>query len=129
MKIRSPRYAREIPRRYRYEGAKTTSGEIFFPPRVVYPGGAQAEPHTLATTGKVITWTVLHVAPPEYTDLTPFALGVIELDDGARITAQIADIDPKEVQSGMRVKIEFRKLRTEGDEGLLCYGYKVVPER
>lgn len=128
MRIRSPRYAREIPQRYRYEAAKTVSGKVIFPPRLSYPGGETAEPHTLVTTGKVVTWTVLHVAPPEYSDLTPYAMGIIELDDGARITAQIADVDPANVKTGMRVRIEFRKIRTEGHEGLLCYGYKVVPE-
>ncbi len=39
----------------------------------------------------------------------------------------VADVDLDEIKIGMQVKIEFRKIRTEGDEGLLCYGYKVVP--
>ncbi|MBM3326521.1 MAG: Zn-ribbon domain-containing OB-fold protein [Calditrichaeota bacterium] len=127
--MRSPRYAREIPQRYRCEAVKAETGEIFFPPRVVYPKGVKVAPHTLAQTGKVLSYTILNVAPMEYSDLTPYALGVIELDDGARITAQIVDIDTAEIKTGMPVKIEFRKLRTEGDEGLLCYGYKVVPMR
>jgi len=127
MKIRSPRYHREIPRRYRLEGARTKSGKIYFPPREVYPGGETAKPYKLATAGKVITYTIQHVAAREYSDLTPFPIGIIELDDGARITAQIADVDPAKVKTGMRVRVEFRKMRTEGDEGLLCYGYKVVP--
>ncbi len=127
MKIRSPRYAREIPQRYRYEAAKTDNGEIYFPPRVVYPNNAKSQPHILAKTGKVVSYTILYVAPAEYSDLAPYAIGIIELDDGARITAQIVDVDLSEIKIGMRVKIEFRKLRTEGNEGLLCYGYKVVP--
>ena len=128
MKIRSPRYHRETPQRYRLEAAKTESGKIYFPPRAYYPGGEKAEMVKLAYNGKVLTYTVIHTPPAEYSDLAPFAIGIIELDDGARITAQIADVDPETVKIGMRVKVEFRKLRTEGDEGLLCYGYKVVPE-
>ncbi|NQT35123.1 Zn-ribbon domain-containing OB-fold protein [bacterium] len=128
MKIRSPRYHRETPQRYRLEAAKTESGEIFFPPRVCYPGGEKAEPIRMANNGKVVTFTVIHTPPAEYSDLAPYALGIIELDDGARITSQIVDVDPADVKIGMRVRVEFRKIRTEGDEGLLCYGYKVVPE-
>ncbi len=128
MKIRSPRYNREIPQRYRLEAAKDVEGRIYFPPRVSYPGGEKAEPIRLSNRGKVITYTVIHVAPAEYSDLTPYPVGIIELDDGARITAQIADVDPAKVHIGMRVKVEFRLLRAEGEEGLLCYGYKVVPE-
>ncbi len=129
MKIRSPRYWREVPQRYRLEAAKTTSGKIFFPPRIAYPGGETAEPHTLADTGKVLTYTIINTGPEEYADSTPYAIGIIELADGARITAQIADVIPDEVKTGMEVKVEFRLLRKEGDEGLLCYGYKVVPVR
>lgn len=128
MKIRSPRYHREIPQRYRLEAAKTEAGKIYFPPRVYYPGGEKAEPIRLTDRGKVVTFTVIHTPAAEYSDLAPFALGIVELDDGARITSQIVDVDPSEVKIGMRVKVEFRKIRTEGSEGLLCYGYKVVPE-
>ncbi len=128
MKIRSPRYHRETPQRYRLEAAKTKSGDVYFPPRVFYPGGETAEPFKMSDTGKVLTFTVIHTPPPEYSDLAPYALGIIELDGGGRITTQIVDVDPFEVKIGMRVKVEFRKIRTEGSEGLLCYGYKVVPE-
>lgn len=128
MKIRSPRYAREIPQRYRYEAVKTPSGKIFFPPRMYYPGGETAEKHILAKTGKVLTWTIQQNGPAEYSDLSPYAIAIVELDDGARITAMIADVELSTVKTGMRVRIEFRKIRQEGHEGLLCYGYKVVPE-
>ena len=76
----------------------------------------------------MVTYTVIHTPPAEYSDLSPYAIGIIELDGGGRITAQIADVDQSQVKMDMRVKVEFRKIRTEGDEGLLCYGYKVVPE-
>ena len=127
MKIRSPRYHRETPQRYRLEAAKTGSGKVYFPPRPYYPDGEKAEPYRLSDKGKVVTYTVIHTPPAEYSDLSPYAIGIIELDGGGRITAQIADVDPSQVKTGMRVKVEFRKIRTEGDEGLLCYGYKVVP--
>lgn len=128
MKIRSPRYAREVPQRYRYEAAKAASGKVFFPPRLVYPGGEKAEAHTLSMLGKVLTWTVLTTGPAEYSDSAPYVMAIVETDDGGRITAMLADVEPANVKTGMRVRIEFRKIRKEGNEGLLCYGYKVVPE-
>mgnify|MGYP003972062865 CR=1 FL=1 len=128
MKIRSPRYHREVAQRYRLEAAQTESGKIFFPPRVAYPGGETAKPVVLKDTGKVLTFTVIHTPPAEYSDLSPYGLGIIETDCGARLLAQIVDCDVEIIEIGMRVKFEFRRMRTEGDEGLLCYGYKVVPE-
>lgn len=129
MHIRSARYHRETPQRYRLEATKTTSNKIFFPPRVFYPGGEEAQPIKMSDHGTVLTFTVIHTPPKEYSDLSPYAIGIIELNGGGRITAQIADVDPAQVKIGMAVKVEFRKIRSEGDEGLLCYGYKVVPVR
>lgn len=128
MKIRSPRYHREVPQRYRLEAAQTESGKIYFPPRVVYPGGEHAKPVTIKNTGKILTFTIIHTPPAEYSDLAPYGLAIIEADDGARLTAQVVDVDLEKLAIGMRVKFEFRRIRTEGDEGLLCYGYKAVPE-
>jgi hypothetical protein len=127
MKIRSPRYHREIPQRYRLEGAKTKDGSVYFPPRRIYPDGEIAKPHRLSDRGRVLSFTIQHTTAREYSDLTPLPIGIIELDDGARLTAQIVDVDPAKVRIGMKVRLEFRRIRTQGAEGLLCYGYKAVP--
>ena len=124
------RYWREIPQRYRYEGVKCKkSGRIFFPPRLVCPEhkSNDFEKINLATGGKIITYTIIRVAPPQFSDLVPYAVAIVELNDGARITAMIADCEPEEVKIDMPVRIEFRKIYEEGEEGILCYGYKCVP--
>ncbi len=129
MKIISPRYHREVPQRYRLEAAKTTSGKVFFPPRVQYPDGESATAFKLGNTGKIVTFTVIHTPPAEYSDLGPYGLAIVDLDGGGRITSMVADVaSTDDIKIGMRVRVEFRKIRTEGGEGLLCYGYKVVPE-
>lgn len=43
------------------------------------------------------------------------------------LTAQLTDVDPKEVRIGMPVEMVTRKLSVEGDEGLIQYGYKFRP--
>lgn len=124
------RYWREIPQRYRYEGNKNKeSGEIFFPPRLIDPStkSSEFEKVTLETEGKIITHTVVHVAPSHFRDLTPYAVGIVELNDGVRITAMIADCDPDDLKAGTKVRIEFRKIYEVGASGIICYGYKFVP--
>ncbi len=126
----SPRYWREIPQRYRLEAAKCTGCEkVFFPPRRVCPGckGRSFETVQLAGTGKIATYTVIHVPASQFADEAPFAIGVIEMDEGARITSQIVDCDPATLEIGQPVRIEFRKVQEEGKAGILCYGYKCVP--
>jgi len=124
------RYWREIPQRYRYEGVKCKkSGQIFFPPRLICPEhkSDDFEKINLETQGKIVTYTVVRVAPPQFRDLVPYAVAIVELNDGARITAMIADCEPEEVKIDMPVRIEFRKIHQEGEAGIICYGYKCVP--
>jgi len=124
------RYWREIPRRYRGEAAKSLkTGKVFFPPRLVEPGNGNRKfkPVKLSYHGEVLTYTVIRVAPTGFETQSPFAIGIIELDDGARITAQITDVDVDKVKIGMKVRVEFRKIQDDGPTGIHLYGYKVVP--
>jgi uncharacterized OB-fold protein len=128
--IGSARYWREVPQRYRYEAAKCTGcGKVFFPPRLVCNScrGREFTQVHLAQTGKVETFTVIHVAPSGFTDQAPYAVGIIKLDDGVRITAQIVDADLEKLAIGDPVKLEFRRINQDGESGIICYGYKFVP--
>ena len=126
----SARTWREIPQRYRLEAAKCGScGKIHFPPRLVCSGcrGRKFAPVTLAREGKVETFTVIRVAPSGFSDLGPYAVGIVALDDGVRLTTQIADCDPARLAIGQRVRLEFRKVQQDGESGVIAYGYKAVP--
>jgi len=43
-----------------------------------------------------------------------------------KVTTQIADADPDELQIGQKVRLVFRKIQEDGKAGILCYGYKAV---
>lgn len=125
------RYWREIPQRYRLEANKCKScGEIFFPPRVICSHCKKSEmvETKLVDRGKIVTYTIIRVPPHQFVDQAPYAVGIIELDDGVKITGQIVDCDFEDLKTGKRVKVEFRKIYQEGESGVLCYGYKFVPE-
>jgi uncharacterized OB-fold protein len=125
------RYWREIPQRYRLEAAKCKScGFVAFPPRVVCPecGAREFVPTKLAEAGALLTYTVIRVPPGPFEDQAPYAVGIAELDDGVRLTAQVVDCDFARLAVGMRVRTEFRKISEEGRAGVIYYGYKFVPE-
>ena len=82
----------------------------------------------LAETGKVFTFTIIRVPPQQFVDQAPYAVGIVELDDGVKLTGQIVDFNFEELKIGKRVKVEFRKIFDEGEAGIICYGYKFVPE-
>jgi uncharacterized protein len=124
------RYWREIPQRYRLEAGKCKScNATYFPPRLVCApcGSRQFETVKLCDEGQVLTYTVIRVGPSQFADQTPFAVGIIELDGGVRITSQIVDCEFDKLAIGQRVRLEFRRIQKQGDAGILCYGHKCVP--
>jgi len=130
MTIGAARYWREIPQRYRYEAVKCVKCEkIFFPPRQVCNGcrGEEFGKVILAQAGAVETFTVIRVAPTGFGNEVPYAVGIVKLDDGVKVMAQIVDCDMDKLAIGDRVRIEFRKIQQDGESGILCYGYKFVP--
>ncbi len=82
----------------------------------------------LADKGKVISYTIIRVPPQQFADQAPYAVGIVELEDGIKLTGQIVDCDFNDLKTGMKVKIEFRKIFQDGESGILCYGYKFIPE-
>jgi uncharacterized OB-fold protein len=125
------RYWREIPQRYRFEAGKCTNcGFVSFPPRGVCPrcGNRTFTPARIAESGILLTHTIIRVPPAAFEDQSPYILGIAELDDGVRLTAQVVDCDFSALKVGMRVRLEFRRISEEGEAGVIYYGYKFVPE-
>ncbi len=124
------KYWREMPRRYRLEAGKCKScGKIYFPVRLVCKecGSRKFEKISLSREGVLVSHTVIHIAPAQFTDQVPYVVGVVELKEGVRLLAQIADCDEKQLKKGMPIRIEFRKISEEGNAGIINYGYKGVP--
>lgn len=131
MTMFSARNWREYPQRYRLEASKfKKSGKTYFPKRIVDPetGDTEQETVKLPDTGKIITYTVIRVAPSQWGDQSPYALAIAELTDGTRLMAQLTDCNVNDVKIDMEVRIEFRRVQAEGDQGVLSYGYKFVPK-
>jgi uncharacterized OB-fold protein len=124
-----PRYTREIPQRFRLEaGTCKQCAYLAFPPRLICPkcGHKDFQSIKLKPQGKILTYTIVHVADDDFSIETPFAVGIIETDEGARLTAQIVDCDFSEIEIGKKVILVFRRIRKEGHAGILQYGYKAI---
>ncbi|MFZ5784946.1 MAG: Zn-ribbon domain-containing OB-fold protein [Acidobacteriota bacterium] len=126
----SPRAWRHYPQRYRYEAAVCTKcGKVHFPPRLICDAckGREFTTKTMARTGTILTHTVIRTGPKNFADQTPFAVAVVEMDDGPRLTCQVTDLNPGQLAVGLKVRLEFRKIYDEGASGIINYGYKAVP--
>ncbi len=130
-----PRFWREINSRYNLIGTKCGScGDIDFPSRTVCAkcgrkSIGKMERLPLSGHGTVVSYTVVHDAPKGFETTTPYVLAIVELEEGARLTAQIIDCAPDEIGIGMPVSSTFRRLGQEGQSGILYYGYKFRPVR
>ena len=82
---------------------------------------------TLPDEGTLLTYTITRVGSSQFSSLTPYAVGIVELDGGVRITAQIADCEFDQLAVGQRVRLEFRRIQEDGKAGIICYGHKCVP--
>jgi len=131
MKIFSSRAWREYPQRYRLEASRfRKSGKTYFPPRDVDPetGDTDFEIVTLPEIGRIVTYTVIRVAPGQWSDQSPYGLAIVELTDGTRLCGQVTDCDVNDIKIGLDVRVELRRIQTEGHSGVLSYGYKFVPK-
>lgn len=128
-----PRFWREIPQRYNLIGNQCgVCNRVYFPPRESCPycrrkSMDKMENVKLSGKGKIVTYTIIHVAPEQFEGQAPYPIAVIQLDEEPRITAQIVDCDVDDIKIGMKVKSTFRKIQEDGYIGAIYYGYKFKP--
>ena len=81
----------------------------------------------LSGRGEVYSFSIMYNAPQGFEEQKPYTIALVKLDEGPMVTAQLTDIDNADVRIGLRVEMVTRKLREEGAEGQIIYGYKFRP--
>ncbi len=104
-------------------------GSKIFPPRDVCPECAEEAktPYQFSGKGEVYSYTTVYDAPEGYEEQAPYTVAIVKLDEGPLVTAQITDTDNSKVEIGQKVEMVTRKLRQDGERGMLVYGYKFRP--
>lgn len=128
------RFWREVPSRYRLEASKCgVCGRVFLPTRKMCPvchrkSIGKMETIKLSGKGEVYTYSILHSAQHGFDDQVPYVMAIVKMDEGVKLTGQIVDVDPSDVEIGMRVRSDFRKIGQDGQAGIVHYGHKFVPD-
>lgn len=99
-------------------------GRIYFPPRPIAPEtlGQDMEWVELSGRGKLVAFTIVYVGTSAmiaagYDRKNPYCVGVIALEEGPKISAQIMNVDvtrPEQIKIGMPLQATFVE-RGEGD--------------
>lgn len=64
--------------------------------------------------GTLYSCTVTHVPTAGFDGKAPYVIGLIELDEGVRIIANLKDVAPENAEIGMRVKVVWEKIGEDG---------------
>ncbi len=101
----------------------------FYPPRgrCIYCGSSNIEHRYSSGRGVVKEFTVVYQTPVGFTDMSPMVIGLIEMEEGFRLLAQIVDVKPEEISNEMKVEAVLRRMIVDGETGLIYYGIKFAP--
>jgi uncharacterized OB-fold protein len=61
----------------------------------------------LEGAGKLLSYTVIHVAPEQFQSITPYTVGIVEFKNGLHLPGMIRNVDAEEIRVGMDLKIDF----------------------
>jgi len=128
--IRIPRYWRNKAYLYRLEGYRCEEcGQFHHSPRKICRkcGGRRLRPDKLPNKGRLIAYTVVKSATPMFEIYTPYIVGLVQMEDGTMLVGQLTDCDPEELREGMTVEATLRRIKADGEDKIIQYGYKFRP--
>lgn len=95
----------------------TECGNLYLPPRAICPScySDTMEWAELGGSGKLAAFTSISIAPSFMVEAgygrdNPYVSGVVELDEGVKISARILDVDsahPETIQVGQPLQVAF----------------------
>lgn len=112
-----------------------SSGHLFLPPRMLDPEtqATDMEWVEFSGKGKLVAFTVIYVGSSAmlaagYDRKNPYCVGIVETEEGPKISAQILDLDlskPETIQIGMPLEVVYIE-RGEGEAKKTFLGFKPV---
>ena len=78
-------------------------------------GSSKMEWTEVSGKGKLVSFTVIHIAPDEFAEEAPYYIAIVELDEETRVSARLLGYDPlkpEEVKLGSDVKLEYETIES-----------------
>ena len=88
------------------------------------------EKYKFSGRGEIYSHTTIYdnrLVPERFKEFVPYSIAWIRLQEGPLITAQLTDLGDIKPEIGMPVEMVTRKLKEEGERGIIVYGYKFRP--
>jgi uncharacterized protein len=91
-------------------------GKLFYPPSAMCPHcmSFKSEWVKLSGKGKVFTFVIVRQAPhPAFAKETPYAVAIIELAEGIRMTSNVIGCKPEDVKIDMPVELVWEDVNKD----------------
>jgi len=91
-------------------------GAYRFPPRELCSSCLSREADWVPVSGRgeIFSYNVMHqVYHPGFADAVPYAVVVVRLDEGAKMTSNLVGVKPEDIRIGMRVHVVFEDITDE----------------
>ena len=122
-------WRKRIPR-YRFVGALCKDcGRIHYPPRNACPycGSRNLEIVPLPRRGVLESYSLVYSVPGDNRLNAPLPIGLIKLENGVRVVAELTDVVPEKLEKGIEVEAVIRRIGEDGETGTILYGVKFRP--
>jgi uncharacterized OB-fold protein len=132
VRISIPPFWRARIHRYRLVATKCKKcGVTLYPPASIcrHCGSREVEQVELINEkARLLTWTVIYSVMEGFEARRPLIIGILEtVENRARILAPLTDVLPSELKPGMLMEPVIRRIREEGETGLVYYGIAFRP--
>jgi uncharacterized OB-fold protein len=88
-------------------------GKVHLPPRPLCDNcfSKEFEWVELPKRGKLLTYTIIHVAPMQFQEMTPYAVGIVQFEKGVRIPGIIRGTALELIKIGMDLIVDFEECK------------------
>ena len=86
-------------------------------------GSTSMEWTEVSGRGKLVSFTVIHIASEEFQDEVPYYVAIVELEEGTRVTSRLKGFDPntpEEIVLGTPVVIDYE----HGESGKVYLAFR-----
>ena len=117
--------------RYAMMGNQCDNCDVYYFPNVKICnkcGMDELHNHKFSGKGTLVEWTKITEPARGFEMYAPIYYAIVELEEGIRTAVQLTSVlDEANLVTGTKTEMVFRKLFTDGDQGIVTYGFKAKP--
>ena len=89
-------------------------GKMHLPPRPMCDScyGQEFSWMEVSGKGRLMTYSIIYVAPPQFQVFVPYTIGIIQLESGLRLPGMIFGLSEEKLKVGVELSVDFESCST-----------------